>query len=76
MVGLPPSFDFPLWVAHSRIKLAQDFDTVAFKYGIQIQLILMLFKSKKEVHVICDNIRSLYNVGSIFRTSDALNELT
>lgn len=26
----------------------------------------------KEVHVICDNIRSLYNVGSIFRTSDAL----
>ncbi|MFA6228509.1 MAG: RNA methyltransferase [Patescibacteria group bacterium] len=26
----------------------------------------------KEVHVICDNIRSLYNVGSIFRTADAL----
>lgn len=25
-----------------------------------------------EFHVICDNIRSLYNVGSIFRTSDAL----
>lgn len=23
------------------------------------------------VHVICDNLRSLYNVGSIFRTSDA-----
>jgi tRNA G18 (ribose-2'-O)-methylase SpoU len=28
--------------------------------------------AKKEIHVICDNIRSLYNVGSIFRTSDAL----
>ena len=27
---------------------------------------------KTEIHVICDNIRSLYNVGSIFRTSDAL----
>ncbi|MEK7653179.1 MAG: RNA methyltransferase [Patescibacteria group bacterium] len=27
---------------------------------------------KKELIVICDNIRSLYNVGSIFRTSDAL----
>ena len=27
---------------------------------------------KKEVHVICDSIRSLYNVGSIFRTADAL----
>lgn len=26
----------------------------------------------QEVYVICDNIRSLYNVGSIFRTSDAL----
>jgi 23S rRNA (guanosine2251-2'-O)-methyltransferase len=26
----------------------------------------------KEIHVICDNIRSLYNVGSIFRTSDSL----
>lgn len=25
---------------------------------------------KKTVYVICDNIRSLYNVGSIFRTSD------
>lgn len=24
------------------------------------------------IHVICDNIRSLYNVGSIFRTGDAL----
>ncbi len=23
------------------------------------------------IHVICDNLRSLYNVGSIFRTSDA-----
>jgi len=29
-------------------------------------------KSEKIVYVICDNIRSLYNVGSIFRTSDAL----
>jgi len=27
---------------------------------------------KRKVYVICDNIRSLYNVGSIFRTSDAL----
>jgi tRNA G18 (ribose-2'-O)-methylase SpoU len=27
---------------------------------------------KSEFFVICDNIRSLYNVGSIFRTSDAL----
>ncbi|MFA5048844.1 MAG: RNA methyltransferase [Patescibacteria group bacterium] len=27
---------------------------------------------KKELYVICDNLRSLYNVGSIFRTSDAL----
>ncbi len=27
---------------------------------------------KKCLYVICDNIRSLYNVGSIFRTSDAL----
>lgn len=26
----------------------------------------------KDVYVICDSIRSLYNVGSIFRTSDAL----
>jgi 23S rRNA (guanosine2251-2'-O)-methyltransferase len=26
----------------------------------------------KEVQVICDNIRSLHNVGSIFRTADAL----
>ena len=26
----------------------------------------------KELYVVCDNIRSLYNVGSIFRTSDAL----
>ncbi len=26
----------------------------------------------KEVYVICDNIRSLENIGSIFRTSDAL----
>lgn len=29
-------------------------------------------KSKNDLYVICDNIRSLYNVGSIFRTSDAL----
>lgn len=27
---------------------------------------------KKEFYVICDNIRSLENIGSIFRTSDAL----
>ena len=27
---------------------------------------------KKELYVICDNIRSLENIGSIFRTSDAL----
>ncbi|MFI5144823.1 MAG: RNA methyltransferase [Ignavibacteria bacterium] len=26
---------------------------------------------RNPVHVICDNIRSIYNVGSIFRTSDA-----
>lgn len=26
----------------------------------------------KDFYVICDNIRSLYNVGSIFRTADAL----
>ena len=26
----------------------------------------------KDLYVICDNLRSLYNVGSIFRTSDAL----
>lgn len=26
--------------------------------------------AKKEVFVVCDNIRSLYNVGAIFRTSD------
>jgi len=26
----------------------------------------------KEIAVICDNIRSLYNVGSIFRTSDSV----
>ena len=28
-------------------------------------------KSKKEFYVICQNIRSLFNVGSIFRTADA-----
>lgn len=27
---------------------------------------------KKELYVICDNIRSLENIGSIFRTADAL----
>ena len=27
---------------------------------------------KKDFYVICDNIRSLENIGSIFRTSDAL----
>ncbi|MFA5029596.1 MAG: TrmH family RNA methyltransferase [Patescibacteria group bacterium] len=26
----------------------------------------------KDLYVVCDNLRSLYNVGSIFRTSDAL----
>ena len=26
---------------------------------------------RNPIHVICDNIRSIYNVGSIFRTSDA-----
>jgi len=30
---------------------------------------------KKEFYVICENIRSLENVGSIFRTSDALGVL-
>jgi len=29
-------------------------------------------KNKKDFYVICHNIRSLYNVGSIFRTADAL----
>lgn len=29
-------------------------------------------KAKKEFYVVCDNIRSLENVGSIFRTADAL----
>jgi len=28
---------------------------------------------KKEFYVICDNIRSLENIGSIFRTADALD---
>ena len=28
---------------------------------------------KNPIYVICDNIRSLYNVGAIFRTSDAAN---
>ncbi|MEI6288713.1 MAG: RNA methyltransferase [bacterium] len=32
----------------------------------------MAKKRKSEVVVICDSLRSLYNVGSIFRTSDAL----
>ena len=32
-----------------------------------------MFKKKPvELNVICENIRSLYNVGSVFRTSDAL----
>ncbi|MBS1518369.1 MAG: RNA methyltransferase [Bacteroidetes bacterium] len=26
---------------------------------------------RNSIHVVCDNIRSIYNVGSIFRTSDA-----
>jgi len=35
----------------------------------------MMMKIKKELpfYVICDNIRSLENIGSIFRTTDALN---
>jgi tRNA G18 (ribose-2'-O)-methylase SpoU len=28
-------------------------------------------KTKKEFYVICQNIRSLFNVGSVFRTADA-----
>lgn len=32
----------------------------------------MFGKNNLELEVICENIRSLYNVGSIFRTSDAL----
>jgi len=32
----------------------------------------MFGKNNRELEVICENIRSLYNVGSIFRTSDAL----
>lgn len=27
-------------------------------------------RTNKKVYIVCDNIRSLYNVGSIFRTSD------
>src|SRR4029077_4228920 len=30
------------------------------------------FTAQKEFYVICDNIRSLENIGSIFRTADAL----
>lgn len=30
-------------------------------------------KKTNPIHVVCDNIRSLYNVGAIFRTSDATN---
>lgn len=29
-------------------------------------------KKHKDFYIICDNIRSLYNVGSIFRTADAM----
>ncbi len=29
-------------------------------------------KNNKRLHVICDDLRSLYNVGSIFRTADGL----
>ena len=32
----------------------------------------MKIKTKCELYVICDNIRSLENIGSIFRTADAL----
>jgi 23S rRNA (guanosine2251-2'-O)-methyltransferase len=31
----------------------------------------MVTKRKKEFYVVCQNIRSLFNVGSIFRTADA-----
>lgn len=30
-------------------------------------------KKRNPIYIICDNIRSLYNVGAIFRTSDAAN---
>ena len=33
----------------------------------------MLKQTQNKFHVICDDIRSLYNVGSIFRTADALS---
>lgn len=29
--------------------------------------------NRNPIYVICDNVRSLYNVGAIFRTSDAVN---
>jgi len=29
-------------------------------------------KNSKRLHVVCDDLRSLYNVGSIFRTADGL----
>ncbi len=31
----------------------------------------MTFPQKKEIYIICDNIRSLENIGSIFRSADA-----
>lgn len=33
----------------------------------------MIRMNKNPIYVICDNVRSLYNVGAIFRTSDATN---
>ncbi len=30
-------------------------------------------RPKKDIYIICDNIRSLFNVGAIFRTSDGAN---
>jgi 23S rRNA (guanosine2251-2'-O)-methyltransferase len=32
----------------------------------------MKSKVNKDLYIICENVRSLYNVGSIFRTSDAI----
>ena len=31
----------------------------------------VIIKKRNPIYVLCDNIRSIYNVGSIFRTSDA-----
>jgi len=34
---------------------------------------LRSMKKRNSVYIVCDNIRSLYNIGAIFRTSDAAN---